>query len=158
MKNLILTIAIVLISFTFVNAQTAGIIIQPEFNTNNVRKGLFVESTIYKSIGLYSDFKLLNEKENHFRQLNAGVSLKINKNVKTILSTSVINKLATDYFVAPLKDMQKGEYINQDQTFQVGVTYKAEFLTILGGYEFNKHFDNPRVTIGLGFNFNFNYQ
>lgn len=162
MKKLILSIALLLTSIVFVNAQTAGVLLQPEFNTSNVRKGLFIESTVYKSIGLYSDFKTLkntvNDKQYNYSQINAGLSFKINKNVKAIATTSVINKMAVDQ-KHPLKmhGIIKGDYISQERTYQLGVMYKAEFLTVLGGYEFNDKMNNPRVTVGIGFNFNFNY-
>lgn len=141
-------------------AQTAGIIIQPEFNTSNTRRGLFIESPVYKSIGIYSDFKVLknvhNEKQYNYRQWNAGLSVRVSKSVSTIFSASVLNQLATDR-KSPMQKIIRGDYIDQNRAYQAGFVYKAEYLSVLGGYEFDKNFGNARITIGLGFNLGFNY-
>jgi hypothetical protein len=62
MKNLLLTATLLMFAIAL-SAQTVGVIVQPEFTTPNVRKGLFAESNIYKGVGVYSDFKMMNNYE-----------------------------------------------------------------------------------------------
>lgn len=154
MKKLTFTIALLLFA-VIASAQTAGVIIQPEFNTSNVRKGLFAEATIYKSFGLYADYKVLkNHTRNHrnyYNQLNAGISFKVSNSLKLITSTSVINKKSTDVLLAPMKDYIIGNPEHQGRVNQFLVMYSASIFSIAGGFETGG--EGNKVTIGLGFNF-----
>lgn len=155
MKTLFTSIALLLFAVT-VSAQTAGVIIQPEFNSPNTRRGLFAEATILKGVGLYADFKVAktttHSQRHSYNQLNAGLSFKVNRNLKAIASTSVINKVTIDnYGLFPLSQHVLTSKGNANRVYQVGALFNAGVISVLGAYEFD---NNPRVTVGIGFNFN----
>lgn len=158
MKNIMIAIAILGMSFA-ANAQTVGLLIQPDFSKSYTRKGFFAESTIYKRIGVYSDYKLMNSANNYFKerqtQVNVGLSYKVAPNLKAFASTSVINRERTTYnnkllfLQNPLKFIHRStEHRDSKSVYQVGAIFYTRAISVLGGYEF----DGARVTVGIGFN------
>lgn len=159
MKNL-LTSVLLLFAVT-ASAQTVGIILQPEFKTSNVRKGFFAQSDIYKGIGIYSDFKIMNNDE-YFNaydltqetcneQLNVGLSYSFSNRVKGIVSTSIINNERISHRTR--EKLFRGDNYKSEPTYQLTAMYSESFLSILLGYEMQRNNTNSRVSFGLGFNF-----
>lgn len=157
MKNLIITLTLLLFA-TLASAQTVGFLIQPEFKTSNIRKGFFAESTIYKRVGLYSDIKLLNERdevenlgykyifEKQNVQWDAGISFMVLDNLKAIISRSIINTKKE------IVENYNYKY-NAEPAYQFAAMYSEGIISVLLGYEFEQNVNSKRVTIGLGFNF-----
>lgn len=161
MKNL-LTITLLLFALN-VSAQTAGLIVQPEFKTSNIRKGFFVQSEIYKELGLYSDFKMLKTTDTYSdlnfkstkrvasQQWNAGISYRVIEKLTIIASRSIVNTekesftIENDYFGYPKH--------NVEPTYQFAAMYSESFLSVLLGYEIQQNATSKRITFGLGFNF-----
>lgn len=160
MKNLLLTAALLMLTIAS-SAQTAGIIVQPEFTTSNVRKGFFAESNIYKGIGIYSDFKMMNNdeyfnsydltQENYQEQWNVGLSYQLFSRYKAIFSTSVINNERISHRTKD--EFFRGEKYKSEPTYQFAAMYSESFLSVLIGYEVQRNNTNSRVSFGLGFNF-----
>lgn len=160
MKNLLLTTTLLMFAITS-SAQTVGIIVQPEFTTSNVRKGFFAESNIYKGIGIYSDFKMMNNDEylNYYdliketcqEQWNIGLSYQLFSRYKAIFSTSVINNERISHRAK--EEFFRGEKYKSEPTYQFAAMYSESFLSVLIGYEIQRNNTNSRVSFGLGFNF-----
>lgn len=160
MKNLLLTATLLMFAIAS-SAQTVGVIVQPEFTTSNVRKGFFAESTIYKGIGIYSDFKIMNNdeyfnaydltQETYQEQWNVGLSYQLFSRYKAIFSTSVINNERVSHRTKD--ELFRGEKYKSEPTYQFAAMYSESFLSVLIGYEFQQNNTNSRVSFGLGFNF-----
>jgi hypothetical protein len=151
MKKLLLSIAIITASLS-VSAQTVGLVVQPEFKTSNIRKGFFAETPIYKSIGIYSDYKLMNTKgkiaDSMFSQWNAGLSFRVLSNVKVFGTRSIVNNEKVTMNVRPVPEVT---FTNKlDAVYQAGLIYSVDIFTVLGAYETGGQ--GHRVTVGFGFN------
>ena len=151
MKKLLLSIAIIAASLS-VSAQTVGLVVQPEFNTSNIRKGFFAETPIYKSIGIYSDYKLMNTKgkisDSMFSQCNAGISFRVLRNVKVFGTRSIVNNEKVTMNVKPVPEEV---FTNKlEAAYQAGLIYSVDIFTVIGGYETGGI--GQRVTVGFGFN------
>lgn len=156
MKKLSLIIAFIAVSFA-VNAQSVGVLVQPEFGTSVTRKGFFAESTIYKGIGLYSDFKIGKDnyqsgfyhKDQFHTQFNVGVSLKVYKNFKVFASTSAINNTKVEEY-HKMDGVVDGEVLKYQgkagSVYQGGIIYNTETISLVLGYE-----SGNRVSVGIGF-------
>ena len=151
MKKLLLSIAIIAASLS-VSAQTVGLVVQPEFNTSNIRKGFFAETPIYKSIGIYSDYKLMNRSgkiaDSMFSQWNAGLSFRVLSNVKIFGTRSIVNNEKVTMNVRPVPEVT---FTNKlDAVYQAGLIYSIDIFTVIGGYETGDQ--GHRVTVGFGVN------
>lgn len=152
MKRLTL-ITVLILGFAVASySQTVGIVVQPEFNTSNVRKGFFAESTIYKGVGLYSDYKLMNTKDKFsdsmFSQWNAGLSLRVLNNVKVFGTRSIVNNEKVTFHIRPIPEAVYTHKL--DAVYQAGLIYSIDIFTVLGGYETGGR--GHKVTVGIGFN------
>lgn len=159
MKKLLLSIAIIIASLS-VSAQTVGLIIQPDVKNDIARKGIFVQVDVYDKIGVYSDIKYYNDKASTFNtdvsalQVNAGITLKLTDNLRSVTSISAINTETTKYYNVETKDISFiNKSIKVDPAFQIGLMYSEGRISVLGGYEFQQDADATRLTIGFGFNF-----
>lgn len=150
----IITIILIIAAFT-VNAQSVGIIVQPEFNTSITRKGFFAESTIYKGVGLYSDFKIGKDnyqsmyyhKDQFHTQFNVGVSLKVYNGFKIFASTSAINttKVEEYHLFEGIRDDMIKYKGYAGSVYQGGIIYNTDPISLVLGYE-----SDNKVTIGIG--------
>lgn len=155
MKKLSIIISFALASFA-VNAQSVGVIIQPEFGTSVTRKGFFAESTIYKGVGLYTDFKIGKDniksgyyhKDQFHTQFNVGASVRVYKSFKLFASTSAINNTRVEEYhvFEGMKDDMIKYQGKAGSVYQGGIIYNTETLTLVLGYE-----SGNRVTVGVGF-------
>lgn len=154
MKKLIFTIAIIIASLS-VSAQTAGILVQPEFSTSNVKKGFFIQSDIIGLLGAYADYKFMSnethDNETSTNQVNAGLSIKIMPDLRFIAATSVLNN-ERSLSRNKLNGLMEYEYTRKESTtYQFGAMYSASYFSVLGGFETGG--EGQRITVGFGFNF-----
>lgn len=154
MKKLLLSIAIIAASLS-ASAQTAGILVQPEFSTSNVKKGFFIQSDIIKGIGVYADYKFMNNEENFVEtstnQINAGLSVKVMPDLRVIAATSISNNERRIYYNTLPVFQNQTETRSVGTTYQFGAMYSASIFSVLGGFETGGSGD--RITVGFGFNF-----
>lgn len=156
MKRLSIIIGLTILAFT-VNAQSIGVMVQPEFGSSVTRKGFFAESTIYKGIGLYSDFKIGKDnyqsgfyhKDQFHTQFNVGVSIRVYKGFKVFASTSAINNTKVEEY-HKMDGVVDGEVLKYQgkagSVYQGGIIYNTETLSLVIGYE-----SSNRVSVGIGF-------
>lgn len=164
MKKIILSTLLILGIGFATQAQTIGLLAQPNLNNGLIRKGIYAEYTIYKKIGLYTDYKFskTNQSDNtiwytyHIKtttnQLNIGASYKLSNNIKVFATSSIVNSIKHD---AVFIDLNDTEYTGQDkyknlQNYQVGATYNINKIVLLVAYEDNKYFKDNRISLGLG--------
>lgn len=155
MKKLSIIISLIIAAFT-VNAQSVGIIVQPEFGSSVTRKGFFAESTVYKGIGLYADFKIGKDdyqseyyhKDQSHVQFNIGASVRVYKGFKLFVSTSAINntKVEEYHVFEGMKDDMIKYQGKAGSVYQGGIIYSTETLSLVLGYE-----SGNRVSVGIGF-------
>lgn len=154
MKKLLLSIAIIAASLS-VSAQTAGILIQPEFSTSNVKKGFFIQSDIIKGIGVYADYKFMNNEssivETSTNQINAGLSVKVMPDLRIIAATAISNNERRIYYNAIPVFQSQTETRTAGSTYQIAAMYSSSIFSVLGGFETGGVGD--RITVGFGFNF-----
>lgn len=155
MKRLTIITLLIIAAFT-VNAQSVGVIIQPEFGSSVTRKGFFAESTVYKGIGLYADFKIGKDdyqseyyhKDQFHTQFNAGASIKVYKGFKVFASTSAVNntKVEEYHIFEGVKDDMIEYQGKAGSVYQGGIIYNTEMLSLVLGYE-----SGNRASVGIGF-------